>query len=137
MTTPRGYRDRADDSFLSLVGDLPELVRNLVIAEVDAAKAWVRKSAKDGGYGAAFFVAALFFLFWSIPVFGTFLVWGISDWAGWPIWASALLIFGVLVVITAVFVLLGIARFKKLTARENPAQAIATDVNIVKEAGDE
>ena len=41
MTTPRGFRDRADDSLLTLVGEIPELIRNLVIAEIDAAKAWV------------------------------------------------------------------------------------------------
>ena len=33
---PRGYRDRADDSLLSLIGDLPELIGNLVKAEIDA-----------------------------------------------------------------------------------------------------
>jgi len=32
MTEPRGFRDRADDSILTLVGDVPELIRNLVIA---------------------------------------------------------------------------------------------------------
>jgi hypothetical protein len=31
VTTPRGFRDRADDSLLTLLGDVPELVRNLVI----------------------------------------------------------------------------------------------------------
>ena len=35
---PRGFRDRADDSLLTLLGEVPELVRNLVVAEVDAAK---------------------------------------------------------------------------------------------------
>ena len=37
----------------------------------------------------------------------------------------------------AMFDLMGYLRFKKLSNRENPAQAIAQDVRIVKEAGDE
>lgn len=35
MSTPRGFRDRSDDSLLTLVGEVPELVRNLVVAEID------------------------------------------------------------------------------------------------------
>ena len=51
MTTPRGFRDRSDDSLFTLIGEIPELIRNLVIAEVDAAKAWVRRTSKDAGIG--------------------------------------------------------------------------------------
>ena len=49
---PRGYRDRADDSLLTLLGDLPELVTNLVKAEIDAAKAWISRTSKDAGIGS-------------------------------------------------------------------------------------
>ena len=42
---PRGYRDRAEDSLLSLIGDLPELITSLVKAEINAAKAWVSRVA--------------------------------------------------------------------------------------------
>ena len=56
VTTPRGFRDRNDDSLLTLVGEIPELIRNLVIAEVDAGKAWVRRTSKDAGYGAGWIV---------------------------------------------------------------------------------
>lgn len=137
MTTPRGFRDRADDSLFTLLGDIPELVRNLVVAEVNAAKAWAAKTAKDAGIGAGWMVGALFFLFWSLPAFGVFLIWGFHEWWGWGIWASALLVFGIGLALVAVCVLLGILRFKKLSQRENPGQAIAEDVKIVKEAGDE
>ncbi|MFV0319713.1 MAG: phage holin family protein [Microbacterium sp.] len=137
MTTPRGFRDRADDSFFTLLGDIPELVRNLVVAEIDAAKKWAAKTSKDAGIGAVWMLVALFFLFWSLPALGIFLIWGIHSWFGWWIWASALLVFGVGLVIVAVCVLLGILRFKRLAKRENPGQAIAEDVRIVKEAADE
>ena len=41
MSTPRGFRDRAADSLLGLIGALPELIRNLVVAAIDSAKAWL------------------------------------------------------------------------------------------------
>ncbi|WP_309066165.1 phage holin family protein [Microbacterium sp.] len=131
----RAYRDRADDSLLTLLGDLPELVRNLVTAEINAAKAWVSRTAKDAGIGSVWFVLTLFFLFWAIPVLLTFAIAGLSSW--WPVWLSALAVFGLLLVIAVVFALLGILRFRKVMKRENPGQAVATDVRIVKEAGND
>jgi len=135
MTTPRGFRDRSDDSLFTLIGDIPELVRNLVVAEINGAKAWAQRTAKDAGIGAGWFVGALIFLFWAIPVFFAFVIAGLSSW--WPVWLSALVVFGVMVVITAILALLGYLRFKKLANRENPGEAIAEDVRIVKEAASE
>ena len=135
MMSPRASRDRADDSLLTLIGELPELVRNLIIAEVDAAKVWLQKTAKDAGVGAGWMALALFFLFWSIPVFDAFLIAGLSSW--WPVWLSALVVLGATLVLVALFALLSILRFRKLTRRENPGQSIATDVKIVKDVADE
>jgi hypothetical protein len=135
VTTPRGFRDRADDSLFTLLGDIPELVRNLVVAEINAGKAWLSKTAKDAGIGAGWFVGALFVLFWSLPVFFAFVIAGLSSW--WPVWLSALVVFGGMLVIVAVLALLGILRFRKLSKRTNPGSAVAEDIRIVKEAGDE
>ncbi|MFJ4036606.1 phage holin family protein [Microbacterium sp. NPDC090007] len=135
MTTPRGFRDRSDDSLFTLIGDIPELVRNLVVAEINGAKAWAQRTAKDAGIGAGWFVGALIVLFWAIPVFFAFVIAGLSSW--WPVWLSALVVFGVMVMITAILALLGYLRLKKLSNRENPGKAIAEDVRIVKEARDE
>lgn len=131
MTTPRGFRDRADDSLLTLLGDVPELIRNLVIAEIDAAKAWLQKTAKDAGVGTGWIVGALFVLFWSIPVLGTFIIAGLSSW--WPVWLSALVVFVVMVLITAVLALLGVLRFRKLARAQNPVQSIVQDVKEVRD----
>jgi len=132
MTTPRGFRDRADDSLLTLLGDVPELIRNLVIAEVEAAKAWLRKTAKDAGVGTGWIVGALFVLFWSVPVLGTFIIAGLSSW--WPVWLSALVVFFAMILITAVLALLGVLRFRKLSRAQNPVQSVVQDV---KEISDE
>lgn len=131
MTTPRGFRDRADDSLLTLLGDVPELVRNLVIAEVEAAKAWLRRTAKDAGVGTGWIVGALFVLFWSVPVLGTFIIAGLSSW--WPVWLSALVVFVVMILITAVLALLGVLRFRKVAKSQNPVQSVAQDVKEIRD----
>ena len=131
MTSPRGFKDRADDSLLTLIGDIPELVRNLVIAEVEAAKKWAARTAKDGGWGALWMFAALFVLFWAVPVLGTFIIAGLSSW--WPVWLSALVVFFAMLIVTAVLALLGILRFKRIGRRQNPVQSIAQDVKEVRD----
>lgn len=127
---PRGYRDRADDSLLTLLGDLPELVTNLVKAEIDSAKAWVAKTSKDAGVGSVWFLVALFFLFWAVPVVLVFAIAGLSSW--WPVWLSALAVLGILILATVFFGLLGYLRFRRVLSRENPVQAVATDVTLAK-----
>ncbi|UGS25977.1 phage holin family protein [Microbacterium resistens] len=131
----RGYRDRADDSLLTLLGDLPDLVSNLVKAEIDAAKTWIARTSKDAGIGSVWFLVALFFLFWAVPVLLVFAIAGIASWL--PVWLSAIIVFVVLLLTVALFALLGILKFRKVLARENPAQAVAEDIRIVKEAGDD
>jgi len=131
VTTPRGFRDRADDSLLSLLGDVPELVRNLVVAEVDAGKAWLKRTAKDAGVGSGWIVGALFVLFWSIPVLGTFIIAGLSSW--WPVWVSALVVFVVMILVTAVLALLGVLRFRKVAKAQNPIQSVALDVKEIRD----
>jgi len=129
----RGYRDRADDSLLTLLGDLPELVRNLITAEIAAAKAWVSRTAKDAGIGSLWFVIVLFLLFWAIPVLLAFGIIGLASW--WPAWVAALAVFGFLLLAVAIFALLGVLRFRRVVKRENPGKAVAADVRLVKEAG--
>lgn len=131
----RGFRDRADDSLLTLLGDLPELVRNLVTAEINAAKAWVSRTAKDAGIGSLWFVIVLFLLFWTIPVLLTFAIIGLASW--WPAWLAALAVFVVLFLVIAVFALLGVLRFRRVMRRENPGQAVAADVRLMKEPDDD
>ena len=131
MTTPRGFSDRADDSLLTLVGEIPELVKNLIVAEIDSAKKWLAKTAKDAGIGAGWFIAALFVLFWSVPVLGTFVIAGLSSW--WPVWLSAIVVFAVMILIAVVLALFGYFRFRRLSNRENPVQSIALDVKEVRD----
>jgi len=43
-------------------------------------------------------------------------------------------VFGVMLVLVAILALLGIMRFRRLGSGENPGQAVAEDIRIVKEA---
>lgn len=135
MTTPRGFRDRADDSLFTLLGEVPELVRNLVVAEVDSAKTWVKSAGKQAGLGGVWFIVALFFLFWAIPALGAFAIIGLASWM--PAWLSALIVLVVLIAVAVVAAILGILRFKKIGKSENPVQSIAVDARIVKDVADE
>jgi len=134
MTLPSGMRDRADDSLFTLLGDVPELVRNLVVAEVNAGKSWVAKTAKDYGIGAGWFVGALFVLFWMLPVLLTAAIAGLA--VVWPVWLSALVIAGAMLLVIVILVLLGIGRFRRGAHREGPLEAAKKDVAIVREAGE-
>lgn len=131
MTTPRGFRDRADDSLFTLIGEIPELIRNLVIAEVNAGKAWVKKTAKDAGVGAGWIAAALFFLFWTVPALGAFSIIGLSSW--WPAWLSSLVVLVAMILITVILALLGVLRFRRISKSENPVQSISTDVREIRD----
>ena len=135
MWTPRGFRDRRDDSLLTLIGDLPELVRNLVVAEVNAAKKWAARTGKDAGVVALWFVLALFFLFWLIPAVGAFTIIGLASWM--PAWLSSLIVVVLGIVFVAVCALLGYLRVRKMQTRESPVTAVRTDARMVKDVVDE
>ena len=64
-----------------------------------------------------------------------FVIAGLSSW--WPVWLSAIVVFGILILAVLLFALLGILKFRKVLARQNPAQAVAEDIRLVKEAGDD
>lgn len=135
MSTPRGFRDRADDSLFTLIGEVPELFRALIVAEIDSAKAWAKKTGKQAGLGGVWLIVALFFLFWTIPALGAFATIGLSSWM--PTWLAALIVLVVCILLAVVAAILGLLRFKKLRSTETPAQAIAVDARIVKDVTDE
>jgi len=131
VTTPRGFRDRNDDSLFTLIGEIPELIRNLVIAEVDAGKAWVRRTSKDAGIGTGWIAVALFFLFWAVGVLVALAILALAVWV--PAWLAALIVLVVLLLIAALFAFLGIQRFRKVARAQNPVQSIVQDVKEVRD----
>jgi len=135
-TRPDGSRDRADDGLLSLLGDVPGLVKNLVIAEWNSLKGYIGKLVKHGGWTAIIAFAALFFLFWTIPAFLAFLIILLDLWL--PLWAASLIVLGIGVVCIAVCgAWAWFGPIRKIRQLENPAAAAKTDAKIVKDFTDE
>ncbi|WP_345751794.1 phage holin family protein [Microbacterium rhizophilus] len=128
-------RDRADDGLFTLVGDVPQLVKNLIVAEFNAIKGWLVKTATDAGIGTGLMFVALFFIAWVVPLFLTFLVALLSLWL--PVWASALIVMGVGILLAIAAGFAGLVFYRKIGKRESPIQAAKTDVQIVKEAASE
>ncbi|MGO1306764.1 MAG: phage holin family protein [Microbacterium gubbeenense] len=129
-------RDRADDSLFTLIGDVPDLVKNLVRAELDALKAYAGKVVKHSSFAAILVFAALFFLFWATPAFLAFLIILLALWL--PLWASALIVFGfgvlMIVILGAWAYFVHVRAIRKL---ETPGAAAKADAAIVKEFADE
>lgn len=129
-------RDRADDGLFTLIGDVPDLVRNLLKAEFDAIKKYVGTLVKHGGWTAIFAIAALFFLFWTIPAFLAFLIILLALWL--PLWASALIVLGIGIVMIALCGIWAYVRHVRAIMKlESPGQAAKADAAIVKEFADE
>ncbi|WP_309068516.1 phage holin family protein [Microbacterium sp.] len=128
-------RDRADDGLFTLIGDVPQLVKNLIVAEFNAIKGWLGKTAKDAGIGTGMMFIALFFIAWVVPMFLVFLTALLSLWL--PVWAAALIVMGVGIVLAIAAGLVGLVFYKRIGKRENPMEAAKTDVQIVKEAASE
>ncbi|WP_221583408.1 phage holin family protein [Microbacterium sp. G2-8] len=129
-------RDRADDGLLTLIGDVPDLVKNLIRAELDAVKKYAVQVAKHAGIGTVAVIVALFFLFWMIPALLAFFVILLDLWM--PLWAASLIVVGIGLVLAVIC--LGYAwllRFRKISKLESPGAAAKADAAIVKEFADE
>ena len=98
----------ADPSIGDLVKDATTQVSTLVRAEVELAKAEITRDVKKGLTGSVFFILALVVLFYSTFFFFFFLAELLDTWL-WR-WAAFLIVFGVMVLATAVLALLGYLR---------------------------
>lgn len=94
-----------------LLAKLPQQLLALIRAEIDNAKREIGKKLKKIGIGAAAFIVALFFLFWAIAAFTAAAIAGLA--VVWPVWLSALVVAGGLVLLAVAAVLGGIALMKR------------------------
>lgn len=127
--------DKSKENLFQLLGELPEQFSRLIALQIERAKLWLQLTLKDGGIGVAWFLVALFFIFWTIPAFGALIVAILNIWL--PPWASILILMGALIVIAVVFVFLGVLRMRRIKNRENPVESVQQDVQMVKDAVDE
>jgi hypothetical protein len=119
-----------------LLGDLPDLVRGLIQAEIAAFKAELAARGKSVAVGVALFVVALFLLFWAFAVFIEAAVFAFALIV--PAWAASLIVGGILLVIVAILALIGVQSLKRgtRTPENSVKDHIQEDVNVVRGIGE-
>jgi uncharacterized membrane protein YqjE len=110
---------KADPSIGDLVKDATTQVSTLVRAEVELARAEITRDVKKGLTGSVYFILALVVLFYSTFFFFFFVAELLDTWI-WR-WAAFLIVFGVMVVVTVVFALLGYLKVRRI---RGPRQTI-------------
>ena len=91
-------------------------------AEVELAKAEITRDVKKGLTGSVFFILALVVLFYSTFFFFFFAAELLDTWL-WR-WASFLIVFGVMVVVTAIFALLGWLKVRRIRGPQKTIESV-------------
>jgi uncharacterized membrane protein YqjE len=126
--------DKRDESLLTLVGQLPGVVSNLVKAEIENVKTQLAHKGKYAGIGAAFVAGAAVFLFFAIGVLVAVLILALA--LVMPSWLAALCVFVLFVLVAAVLVLIALRYFKKINEDPSPMDNVKEDIKAVKGLGE-
>ncbi|WP_338051495.1 phage holin family protein [Pseudonocardia acidicola] len=123
----------ADQSIGALVKDVTTHVSSLVRSEVELAKAEVTSEVKKGLQGSIFFVVALTVLLFSL----FFLFFAIGELLSlWLNRAAAFgIVFGLMVVVAAVFGLLGYRRVRKIQKPERTISSLKETAEVLSSRG--
>lgn len=113
---------QVDPSIGSLVKDATTQVSTLVRAEVELAKAEITRDVKKGLTGSVFFILALVVLFYS-TFFFFFFVAELLDQLWFQRWAAFLIVFGIMLAVTALFAFLGYLKVRRI---RGPKETIET-----------
>jgi len=118
-------------SLFQLIGELPGLLSDLVRAEIDAIKADLKDKAIRAGVGAGLMLGAAFIALCAVAVGIFAAIAGIATVL--PMWASALIILGALLIIALILFLAGIGAFKSMKGSDRMAR-IGEDVHSLGSA---
>ncbi|WP_394770712.1 phage holin family protein [Lacisediminihabitans sp.] len=130
-----GDEDRTRRSLFALIADLPRLLAELVKDELEQLKREMLEKLKHAGVGVGLFVAAGLFAFFLMAVLIAAAILGLA--VVLPGWAAALIVAGLLLVIVAILVGVGVAQVKQ-GMPPAPTETIASvkkDVNAIKGIG--
>jgi uncharacterized membrane protein YqjE len=116
------HAPKPDPSLGDLVKDATAQVSTLVRAEVELAKAELTRDIKKGLTGSVFFILALVVLFYSTFFFFFFVAELLDTWI-WR-WAAFLIVFGVMVVVTALLALLGYLKVRKIRGPQQTIESV-------------
>ena len=118
-----------------LLGELPGLLVTLVKDEIEGLKREITSRLSKLGVGAALFVVAALLGFFALAVLIAAAVLGLAT--VFEPWAAALIVAGVLLIIVAILVLVGVRSIKKgiPPVPENSVDSLKKDVNAIKGLG--
>lgn len=105
-----------------LVKEASTQVSTLVRAEVELARAEITRDVKRGLTGSVFFIAALVVLFYSTFFFFFFVATLLDEWL--TRWASYLIVFGIMLVATAVLALLGYLKVRRIRGPRETIESV-------------
>ena len=133
MTDDDGAKARR--SLFELIADLPALFVALLKAELAKLKEELTAKAKYAGVGIGLFAFAAGLIFFALGCLVAAAILGLA--LVLPGWASALIVFGGLLLIAAVLALIGVQSLKKMdgVAPQKTIASIQEDVEAVKGMG--
>ncbi|HEY8912393.1 phage holin family protein [Lacisediminihabitans sp.] len=127
--------DRGRRSLFALIADLPRLLAELVKDELEQLKQEMLAKLRHAGVGVGLFVAAGLFAFFLMAVLIAAAILGLA--VVLPGWAAALVVAGLLLVIVAILVGIGVAQVKQgmPPAPTETITSVKKDVNAIKGIG--
>ncbi|KXW59758.1 membrane protein [Mycolicibacterium phlei DSM 43072] len=128
------HAPKADPSIGDLVKDATAQVSTLVRAEVELAKAEITRDVKKGLTGSVYFILALVVLFYSTFFFFFFLGELLDLWL--VKWAAYLIVFGLMVVTTGVFALLGFLKVRRIRGPQKTIESVRELPEALTPGGD-
>jgi len=109
MSEPYAGKERK--GLFRLIAEVPTLIVQLFRDEIESFKQEIAKKVKGVAIGAALVAVAVFFLVLMVIMLLIAAVFGLATVV--PTWAAALIVAGSLLLIAAIFALIGVAQFKK------------------------
>lgn len=130
MTDTRGAAPKR--SLFKLIADIPTLLIDLVRGELESLKQEILGKLKQAGIGIGLLIAAATFVFFALLVLLAAAVLGLGTVL--PLWASALIIGGGILLIAVILTLAGVASLKKgmPPAPTRTMESIQKDVRTIQ-----
>ncbi len=120
-------------SLFQLIGALPSLIGGLIRAELDAIKAELKQKAIRAGLGLGLLLGAAIILMLALVVLVIAGIAGLATVLPW--WVSALIIFGLLVILAVMLVLAGLAALKSTKGAPEQLGKLGDDVRLLSRSG--
>jgi putative superfamily III holin-X len=128
------HAPKPDPSIGDLVKDATAQISTLVRAEVELAKSEITRDVKKGLTGSVYFILALVVLFYSTFFFFFFLAELLDTWL-WR-WVAFLIVFGLMVLTTLVFTLLGYLKVRRIRGPQQTIESVKETRAALTPGGD-